>query len=235
MNSLYNKVLRLSKVLKGKDFFFPVQTKLNTATLGNKGAAWTVYAAVIQKNSIIYSIGAGTDISFDLEMIRLFDVKIHVFDPTPKSVNWVRNEMKKEGFPVSQFNFSAYGLSDYNGKATFVLPENPEHVSAKFASDNLLKDREIEVEVRTLQRLMEMNGHTQIDVLKMDIEGAEYEVITDILKSGTPIKQWCIEFHHRFEEVGIAKTKEALDQLNAAGYKVFSISNNGEEFSLIKE
>ena len=68
----------------------------------------------------------------------------------------------------------------------------------------------------------------------MDIEGAEYEVIGDIIESPVPISQVLIEFHHRFGTHGIQKTKEAIVRLNQAGYKIFNVSPSGEEISFIK-
>jgi hypothetical protein len=81
---------------------------------------------------------------------------------------------------------------------------------------------------------MKRLGHTTIDVLKMDIEGAEYEVIEDIVSSRISINQILVEFHHRFPTIGIEKTKNAIKQLNKAGYKIFSISESGQEYSFIK-
>ena len=68
----------------------------------------------------------------------------------------------------------------------------------------------------------------------MDIEGAEYEVIDDIVHSPVPIYQVLIEFHHRFEGIGIGRTKEAITKLNGTGYKIFNVSATGEEISFIK-
>ena len=76
-------------------------------------------------------------------------------------------------------------------------------------------------------------GHGHIDLLKMDIEGAEYQVVDDICRSGIRPKQILVEFHHRFSNVGIAKTKNAINRLRNIGYGVFSISNSGEEVSMI--
>jgi len=39
----------------------------------------------------------------------------------------------------------------------------------------------------------------------MDIEGAEYEVIDDLIASGIRPKQILVEFHHRFKNVGVKK------------------------------
>ena len=70
-------------------------------------------------------------------------------------------------------------------------------------------------------------GHRYIDVVKMDIEGSEYDVINDISRSKIRPKQLLIEFHHRFPEVGIRRTKVAISTLRSMGYKIFSVSSHG--------
>lgn len=77
-------------------------------------------------------------------------------------------------------------------------------------------------------------GHKVIHVLKMDIEGAEYSVLDDILASGVRVEQLLVEFHHRWPEVGIEKTKQALRDLYSNGFRIFHISPTGEEYSFRK-
>ncbi len=78
-------------------------------------------------------------------------------------------------------------------------------------------------------------GHEHIDILKMDIEGAEYDVIDDIYKSGIRPRQLLVEFHHRFPGLGVRKTIKAATCLRSMGYRLFSISATNEEFSFIRE
>jgi len=52
--------------------------------------------------------------------------------------------------------------------------------------------------------------HSKIDLLKMDIEGAEYSVLKDMESVNIRPKQLLIEFHHRFPNVGIGETKKAI-------------------------
>jgi len=80
---------------------------------------------------------------------------------------------------------------------------------------------------------MQELGHSHIDILKMDIEGAEYDVIEDIRLSNIRPKQLLVEFHHRFPNIGISKSKQAISNLRKMGYQLFSISTSGEEFSFI--
>jgi len=78
---------------------------------------------------------------------------------------------------------------------------------------------------------MKMLGNTAIDVLKMDIEGAEYEVLWDLLGCGIRPRQILVEFHHRWPELGIERTRRAVRELNQAGYLIFNVSASGEEYS----
>ena len=68
----------------------------------------------------------------------------------------------------------------------------------------------------------------------MDIEGAEYDVINDIVTAPVPIMQVLIEFHHRFKNIGVKETRKAIAGLNDAGYRIFNVSSSGEEISFIK-
>ena len=76
--------------------------------------------------------------------------------------------------------------------------------------------------------------HAHIDVLKMDIEGSEYEALEEILKSQVTIDQIVVEFHERFFEYGKEKTIKAINSLNENGYEIFAISDSYEEISFIR-
>ena len=92
----------------------------------------------------------------------------------------------------------------------------------------------VEAPVRKLASIMQSLKHDHIDVLKMDIEGGEYGVISDLLASKIQVKQLLVEFHHHWPEIGIEKTKNAIAELNATGLKIFEVSPSGEEYSFIR-
>jgi FkbM family methyltransferase len=224
------KFLRLPKVLKGKDVLFSVQKKVKSITLGNKGASWTICTESIDSDSIFYSFGVGTDISFDLEMINRFGVKINAFDPTPKSIQWISDQQTP-----TEFVFNPIGIAASSGEIEFTLPDNRNHVSGSIHNVLGSKGQKIKVPVKDLESIMQNLSHTYIDILKMDIEGAEYDVIDFIINKKIPVKQLLVEFHHRFPKIGIAKSKRAIKKLTLAGYKIFHISESGEEYSFIKD
>jgi hypothetical protein len=69
----------------------------------------------------------------------------------------------------------------------------------------------------------------------MDIEGAEYELIENILNTKISIDQFLIEIHERFFENGKFLTQKIIRILNNNGYEIFAISDSFEEISFIKK
>lgn len=109
MKRLLKKILRLRKVIIGKDFYTGSNISLKKKTLGVDKACWTIYENNLTSGSVVYSFGVGTDISFDLAMIKQYHLTIHAFDPTPKSIQWV----KDQNIPP-EFIFHPFGLASKN-------------------------------------------------------------------------------------------------------------------------
>lgn len=80
---------------------------------------------------------------------------------------------------------------------------------------------------------MQQLGHSRIDLLKMDIEGAEYQVFEDLATDMPPIGQIAVEFHHWLPEHTDDQTHAALKTLQRQGFDVFAITDSGREYSLI--
>jgi FkbM family methyltransferase len=213
----------------GRDIRFSVQTREAAVSLGAEGAAWSICPTGLGRDSIVYSVGIGTDISFDLALIERYGVTVHAFDPTPKSIAWLRTQQLP-----ARFNWRQVGLAAYDGQASFFPPDNPAFISHTILPRATAGDRAIQVDVRRLSTLMCDLGHDRLDALKMDIEGAEYDVVDDILTSGVSIKQLLIEFHHRFPDISIDRTRQAVTRLNASGYRIFFVSDTGEEYGFIR-
>lgn len=232
MNHIIKKALRGRKVLIGRDFYQGRQLRRSRMTFGNRYAEWTFCPDPLHEQSVIYSFGVGEDISFDLELMEHFRLEVHAFDPSPRSIDWVRQQELKKGF-----HFYPFGLAGSDGKLSFSEPGEPGIQSLKLSRS--LRDPEagrstMELPVHRLSSIMKKLKHEQIDMLKMDIEGAEYEVIEDIISSAVPITQLLIEFHHRFEHIGVGRTRTAISRLNEAGFRIFHVSASGEEMSFIK-
>jgi len=197
-------------------------------TIGTEYGGWTFNPTTIGANSIVYSAGIGEDISFDLGLIDRFGVTVHAFDPTPKSIEWLRTQSLPKGFIVHD-----YGVAAQDGHLTFYRPENPAHVSLSVV-ERASPTAALSLPVRELDGIIRELGHSSIDLLKMDIEGSEYAVLADLVARAIPVKQLLVEFHHRFPGVGDDRSQASIDLLERHGYKLFAISPSAEEYSFLK-
>jgi len=217
MREVLRKMKRVTKIVLGWDFFVKPDCHYSYQRFGSEYGGWNVAVSQLNENSIIYSFGVGEDASFDIALMQKYGCVIHAFDPTPRSFQWVQ----EQNFPPD-FIMHNYGISNRDGLALFNPPENPAHVSHTLLDRLTTKDKAIEVSVKKLSTTMKELGHWKIDLLKMDIEGAEYLVIEDIKNNNSPPpKQLLIEFHHRFNNVGINKTKDAIKTIKEMGYFQF--------------
>jgi FkbM family methyltransferase len=218
-------------ILMNREPWIRVQVKKKISWYGNKYGGFYVVPELLNKESVVYSFGIGQDVSFDLDVINNHHCSVFAYDPTPKSIEWV----SKQDLP-GNFHFQPYAINNKDGETVFHLPRNKSYVSGSLAETEITIDGElISVPVFRMKTLMEMNRHDHISVLKMDIEGSEYDVLEDILNSGIQVQQILVEFHHRLKGIGTHKTRKALELLNSNGFKVFGISELNREISLIHE
>ena len=230
MKKIVRRLKKLIRVGIGKELLVKPDVICAMERFGSDYGGWEVVTGSLASNSIVYSFGVGLDASFDMALIEKYNLIIHAFDPTPKSIEWV----KRQGFP-DRFVMHQYGLAAFDGNASFIPPENPEHVSHTLLDRPLTTAKIISVQVKRLSTIMNELGNDQIDVLKMDIEGAEYDVIEDISKSNIRPQQILVEFHHRFPGVSVKKTKEAISRLRSLGYLLFYVSASNEEFCFTRK
>jgi FkbM family methyltransferase len=222
---------RSLEIITGREPRIRVQVKKKNSWYGNKYGGFYVVPEKISKDSIVYSFGIGEDVSFDLDIIKNHECHVFAYDPTPKSIEWI----SRQDLP-GKFHFLPFGLSHQDGESVFYLPKNKAHVSGSLSlTDNIDAKEKISIPVFRLKTLMEKNSHDHINVLKMDIEGAEYEVLEDIIHSGVVVEQILVEFHHRFMHDGTSKTSSTLKLLYDNGFRVFGVSALNSEISLFND
>jgi len=221
---------RFLKRLTGKEL--RLKTEIAVPTI--KDGGWWFTPEGLNKDSIVYSLGVGDEINFDLSIIEKYGVNVFAFDPTPSSIDMLDSSKLPE-----QFHFHPWAVTANDGSLKFYprLKKDGTKSDIMFTMipEEETKDDVIEVPALSLSSIVANLGHDRIDMLKMDIEGAEYEVLEGLLESPVLPKQLLVEFHHRFVEDGLNRTYDIINRLREAGYKIFAISEIGREVSFLRQ
>ncbi len=225
----YQRKKRFLKRLVGKEL--TLKNDINIPVI--KDGGWWFTPEGLNSGSIVYSLGVGDDIDFDLSVIEKYGVTVHAFDPTPSSIDMI------DGRDLPQrFEFHPWAVSATDGSLTF-YPRLRKDGSKSDVMYTMIAEEEtiddaIEVAAYSLSTISEKLGHQKIDLMKMDIEGAEYEVLDGLLASPIKPTQLLVEFHHRFPGIGLAKTADVIQRLRTAGYRIFAVSEIGREVSFLR-
>jgi FkbM family methyltransferase len=216
------------KRISGKELWLGTEVRVEA----DDSADWTYAGNRLDTNSIVYSLGVGNSIDFDLDVIERSGATVFAFDPTPYSMEWV----EKQELP-SEFVFKPWAVAGSDGSLRLYRRINRHGKSAEimWTADEQAGDPKdfIDAPAYTIATIMELLQHENVDLLKIDVEGAEYDIL-DGLKSAKSIPhQLLVEFHHRFLGIGKQRTAASIAMLNELGYKIFALSETGREVGFI--
>ena len=226
MKKSISRAKLLIKHILGRDLYLRPEKTVSTRFYGSDYGGWALPVGAVNRDSIVYSFGIGEDASFDLALITETGCQVHGFDPTPKSLSWVADNIRND-----RFSIHPWALGDEDGTMELWLPDNPDHVSASCRKSDRTSDSSFIAECKRLPTIMKLLGHRKVDVLKMDIEGAEYTVIKTMAADGTLERISCllVEFHHWMPSFVNQDTLEVLDILRGKGFKLLWVSDSGHE------
>ena len=224
----YQRAKVFLKRLVGKELRLKTELDIDTEF----SAGWHFDPSSLGKHSVVYSCGVGDEVDFDLALINGYGARVDAFDPTPSSLTMV-----EERELPRQFRFHPWAVAGADGSLTLYRrvkrDGSASSVMYTMSPDDAVDEDGIVTPAYTLQTIMQKLGHSNIDLLKLDIEGAEYAVLESLLDSELRPVQLLVEFHHRFEGIGLERTARLIGRLHAAGYRIFAISDVGREVSFL--
>tara|TARA_B000000532_G_C18862185_1_gene404607 strand:+ start:882 stop:1685 length:804 start_codon:yes stop_codon:yes gene_type:complete len=238
------------KKFLNKIFFYKIN---NLLRLGSDYGGWNFFDHKNLYNSTIITAGLGEDASFDIEFINKYNAKVICIDPTPRAVDHYNQIMKFKGKKKllkyndnGNQNINSYNLLKINHKnftlidkalyncddkiLDFYPPPNTKHVSHSLNDwqNNYKRDsKSIKVKTITLEKIVKKNELKILPLLKLDIEGAENEVIENMIENKIFPDQICVEFDelHILNENSMNKflrTHEILIKENYVPIKINS-------------
>jgi FkbM family methyltransferase len=179
-------------------------------TLGSAYGGWTIPEGVVRPGWVCYCVGAGGDVSFDLELISRYEAVVRCVDPVPDYIRRALEDASGE----SAFAAVQAALTATDGPVRMQVTHDPGSESVS-PSGLYESDNHVEFPGMTLSTLMEHFGDDHVDLLKLDIEGGEYELLRDLDLAAVGVKVFALQLHHTG---GVREAERLIARLEDAGF-----------------
>jgi FkbM family methyltransferase len=218
-------------------------------SLGTEYGGWTFVDEENLDDSTIISAGLGEDISFEVEFADKYNSKLVCVDPTPRAIQHfeqVKNsigESKTEQYvqggkqPINSYELTNIdgsqlilikeALWDKKTDIEFYKPKIESHVSHSITNwqhDYSSDTDYIEVQANTITSVINKQNidRSEIPLIKLDIEGAEIEVISQMMDEGFKPKQILVEFDelHSPSKKALRRVDKTHELLLDNGYEI---------------
>ncbi len=161
--------------------------------LGSEHGGYAVPAELVRGRTGL-SFGAGEDISFEVGLARELGATVHIYDPTPRAIEYCRRVIADtDGEVGGRLFLHPYGVWSECRTERFYAPSNAEHVSHSIVN---LQDtgEHFEAECLSPEEILKRLGLEDPSFVKLNIEGAEYEVVRAMFDRNIMPDVICIAF-----------------------------------------
>ncbi|XP_027219953.2 uncharacterized protein [Penaeus vannamei] len=185
---------------------------------GDKQVCLDDHVAMPKKDCLVYSFGAGDDISFEDSIIEFADCELHLFDPSINASDILNESGEK-------IKFHKLGLGE---------------------SEKVLVHKGVTYKFNTFDSILRQNGHLgrTIHYLKLDIESSEWVVLPYLLEKGLLDNVWqlAMELHSTFLNnlpfekwmEHLQRQHDVLTSLETLGFRKISYRENLNMVGFVK-
>lgn len=205
--------------------------------LGTRYGGWWIDSRVMGPQPLLIDCGLGEDISFPAAFLQRFaDARVIGVDPNPRSLAYCRARCPAgmEILPNALWTRAGETLAFHMPRSQDKLPQGADGISGSLDRSHQYVEGGERIEIQTvdLDTLLARTGRTECDVLKLDIEGAEYELLDALIASGRILaaRQVLVEFHHGVTGHSLADTQRIVTQLDAAGLRLMHVESRNYIF-----
>lgn len=140
----------------------------------------------INEKSIVFDLG-GYEGQWSSDIFAKYCCLIHVFEPVEKFAKAIENRFSSNP-KIVLHNF---GLASENGETSISVDEDKSSMTRE------LNGKTEKIQLKTASKFIEDNCIYRIDLIKINIEGAEYDLLEHLIDSGyiKIIKNIQVQFH----------------------------------------
>lgn len=142
---------------------------------------------------------------------------IHCYEPNPNLKDYINNQSE-----VGDFSFFSEAVGLRSGKIKLAFHEDS-------VQTKVVKTDSGEIPLIAFKSCVERMGG-EIDVLKLDCEGAEWEILTEDPQLWSKIKYICMEYHLTEKH----SRKEIIAILTKLGYRILKHEISGPSWGVVQ-
>lgn len=168
----------------------------------------------LNETSIVFDVG-GYRGDFAADIIKRYGCTVFVFEPIREFYEQIRERFLTD----SRVNVFNYGLSDKDKQLIFELGED----ATSAVPPTTATRNSVTADVRRFSSVFQELNIKELDLVKLNIEGGEYDVINDISTSGIikKIKHLDIQFHD-IDQSSVGRMTNSRKLLSEDHFPVFA-------------
>ncbi len=181
INKLNNKIKYLYRKFILKDKFILAHSKW----INDDGDNKLRLSYKLNHNSIVFDLG-GYEGAFTDEIYKKYSSNIYIFEPVESFFNIIKDKFSN----ISKIHCFPYGLSDKDESIEINISKD---ASSVFGTS---EKKEI-IMLKSIMAFIQKNKINNIDLFKINIEGGEFEILPELIKTGyiSKIDNLQIQFH----------------------------------------
>ncbi len=217
----------VAKGLKFNSKNYNIKTSLGTYELPIQQAL----SDYLKPGDTFYDIGANVGF-FSIVAANLVkqDGRIYAFEPSPKNAADLRHNAKINNF--SNINVIEKAVSSETGEGKLLIGDycGAYSLSTTGSFSRVVAKNEITVEVISIDNLLDMHELTPPDVVKIDVEGAEKDVLQGMVQTIEQFHPIIIyEIDDKVRDSYEHKQQQVDSFMRALGYKIIPLEDSYTE------
>lgn len=169
------------------------------------------YVSDLDGEGVILDCGSHFGMSVYYYRMRYPEMRIVCFEPSPRAVKVLRKNVEENGWDNVEIVNAALASESSYGR---FVEKGSESMAGSLDLSGALGD-EVGVKVKTVKLSEYVDGG--IDFLKLDVEGAEYEVLKDLVSKMENIRTIFCEYH---EATCPVELDVVVELLKKSGFKI---------------
>jgi FkbM family methyltransferase len=195
--------------------------------LGTDYGGWVVPPELVNGTWTCWCVGAGSDVTFDMRLLAL-GANVRSFDP----FELFKRPSVEQANGSDRYSFHVCAIAPDDGPVT-MYGRQDEEVGAVSGVNLYGVDTAFERPGRSIPSLKDELGDDRIDLLKLDVEGMEYDVLDALDPADLGVSVLCVEFHDT-DHAGPERALQAVERLKAQGYVPVNVAD-GTDVTFVAE